>query len=203
MQTTTRWTMVAAVLMLAACGGSNDGTGPGNGGGGGVAGGGGGGGGATFDAQVAGDMVQTIQGGASFGSGTDGQGNTLHMIQLTKSGTTVGGIQFARQGAQGFSGGSYPIADAVNGNPGDGEVIAMFTDQSGGQMNAAFVASGGTLQVTGSSATRVSGTFSFDATGASLANPGATLVVTVSGSFTADKALGAITVTAAQVHAHR
>ncbi len=148
---------------------------------------------------MSGDVVQAIQGGASFGSGTDGQGNTVHMIQLTKSGTTAGGIQFARQGAQGFGSGSYPIADAVNGNPGDGDVVAVLSDQSGGQMNAVFVATGGSLQVTSSSATRVSGTFSFDATGASLVNPGAALAVIVSGSFTADKALGAITVTTSRV----
>jgi hypothetical protein len=194
MQTMTRWTMVAAALALAACGDSNDGTGPGPGGPGGP-----GGGTATFSAQVSGGVQATIGGTASFGSGTDDQGQTLHFIQLVEGGTSPGAmIQFARKGPQGFSAASYTIVDGKNG-VGDGDVVAVLTDKEGNQLTAVFAASGGTLNVTSSSGTRMEGTFTFPAIGAAIANPGAALNVTVTGTFTADKALGSLTVTSAQI----
>jgi hypothetical protein len=194
MQRTTRWTMMAAALVLAGCGGSNDATGPGGGGGGG------GGGTAAFSAQVTGDVQSNIEGTASFGSGTDSAGNTLHMIQLLGTGANAGGkIQFARTGAQGFGAGTYPIFAAGNGAPADGDVVAVLIDQNGPQLNAIFAGSGGSITVTSSSGTKVAGLFTFDATGAVLTNPTATLAITVSGTFTADPALGSLTVTSAQV----
>lgn len=195
MQTMTRWTMVAAALVLAGCGG-NDGTGPGNGGPGGS--------GAAFSADVTGDMQTRIGGTASFGSGTDDNGNTLHLIQLSESGTTSGGlIRFARKGPQGFSAATYAIADGTTGGPADGDVVVVLTDSDGNQMTAVFVGSGGTLKVTSSSGTRMAGSFTFQATGALFANPGNTLAITVTGTFTADQATGAMTVTSAQIRRNR
>ena len=46
----------------------------------------------------------------------------------------------------------------------------------------------------------MAGTFTFPATGAVIANPGSELNVTVTGTFTADKAIGSMTVTSAQIH---
>lgn len=189
MQTMTRWTMVATTLVLAACGGS-DSTGPGGGGGGGAP---------AFNAEVTGDIQTDITGTAFFGSASDGQGQTLHMIRLVESGASAGGvIQLGRLGAAGFEVGSYPISDGSNPQ-GDGDIVAVLTDQQGGQLTAALASSAGTLTITSSSGTRIAGTFTFQATGASLANPGTTLNVGVSGSFTANPMAGRMTVTSLQV----
>ncbi|MFN8652519.1 MAG: hypothetical protein U0133_11485 [Gemmatimonadales bacterium] len=195
MRSTTSWSMLAVALVLTGCGGSSDGTGPG---------GGPGGGSAAFEAQVTGDVQSQISGAATFGSGTDGNGNTLHMIQLSETGSAPGGlIRFARTGAQGFGAGTYPIVDAANGAPADGDVEVFLTDSDGNQLTAMFVGSGGSLKVTSSSGSRLAGSFTFQATGALFANPGNTLAITVTGTFAADQALGAITVTSAEIHRTR
>lgn len=175
------WMTMAATVVLAACGADDGGsTGPGNGGGP-----------TTFSAEVTGDVETSVQGAALFGTQTDETG-TLFGVEMAETGAGESVIQIIRLGGQVPAVGTYAIADALNGSPQDGDFVAMAFDSDNGQPTAIFIGTGGTLEVTSSTATAFKGTFSFDAQGGLFNDPETTLTIKVDGSFHATPAPAAI-----------
>ena len=181
-----KWMVLAAAGMLAACGGDDNGTtGPGNGGS------------RTFSAEVTGDLETSVKGAALFGTKTDEAQGTLFGLEMAETGDGESVIQIIRLGGQIPAPGTYEIKDAINTNPGSGDFVAMAFDSDNGEPTAIFVATGGTLTVTSSTATSFKGTFTFDAEGGLFSDPETTLRINVAGTFhaahaTADLHLNAI-----------
>lgn len=175
-----KYLALAAAVTLAACGDDNGGTGPGNGGGK-----------ASFSADVTGDVETSVKGAALFGVKEDEAQGRLFGVEMAESGAGESLIQIIRIGGAVPANGTYQITDAVNGNPQDGDFVAMAFDSDNGTPTAIFVATGGTLKVTSSSATAFKGTFSFDAQGGLFEDPETTLTIKVAGSFNAGPATGA------------
>lgn len=173
-----KWMALAAVAVLAACGGDDDGsTGPGNGGGP-----------TTFSADVTGDVQTKVKGAALFGTKEDEAQGKLFGLEMAESGEGESVIQIIRIGGAVPANGTYTITDALNGNPQDGDFVAMAFDSDNGNPVAIFVATGGTLKVTSSSANAFKGTFTFDAQGGLFEDPENTLTIKVAGTFNASPA---------------
>lgn len=172
-----RWTALMAATVLVACGGDENGpAGPGNGGA------------TTFSADVTGDVETSITGAALFGQATDPEYGDVFGLELAETGEGESLIQVARVGGAVPAPGSYAIKDAINGSPQNGDFVAMAFDSDNGQPAAIFVATGGTLQVTTSTATAFKGTFSFTAEGGLFSDPETTLTIQITGSFHATPA---------------
>lgn len=167
-----KWMALATVVALAACGGDDDGTGPGNGGGA-----------ASFSADVTGDVQTKVKGAALFGQHDDEAQGKLFGLEMAETGEGESLIQIIRLGGEVPAVGTYQISDAINTEPGNGDFVAMAFDSENGSPSAIFVATGGTLRVTSSSATAFKGTFTFDAQGGLFEDPENTLTIKVTGSF--------------------
>jgi hypothetical protein len=169
---------LAATVVLAACGGDdNGGTGPGNGGA------------SSFSAKVTGDVqIPSVKGAALFGTRADEAQGMLFGVEMAESGAGESVIQIIRIGGAVPAVGTYQIVDALNGNPQDGDFVAMAFDSDNGTPSAIFVGTGGTLKVTSSSASAFKGTFTFDAQGGLFSDPETTLTINVAGSFHATPA---------------
>ncbi|HSB52924.1 MAG TPA: hypothetical protein VLD58_01150 [Gemmatimonadales bacterium] len=171
------WMTLAATVVLAACGGDGNGsTGPGNGGA------------TSFSAEVTGDVQTSVRGAALFGTRADEAQGMLFGVEMAESGAGESVIQIIRLGGEVPAVGTYQIVDALNGNPQNGDFVAMAFDSDNGQPTAIFVGTGGTLRVTSSSATAFKGTFTFDAQGGLFSDPETTLTIKVDGSFHATPA---------------
>lgn len=173
----TKWMTLAAVAVMAtACGGDDDnGNGPGRGNNG------------EFTASVAGDVETEFDGWAYFGEGEDEEGNVGFGLALSEveAGEMNGGvITFVRIGATSLPEGEYALSDAT-GELADGDVVALAIDTEGNQLAAMFLSTGGTLNVTSSSGSRIRGTFEFTASGIVMEDPETQLDVTVEGTFDA------------------
>jgi len=150
---------LALAFLLSSCGGDDDPSGP-NGDPQGTLG--------TFSATFTGDIAATTSGSAIFAS-IQGEGFGLSFTSSTQSAT-------------------FTIARNTSGRPGQGSV--NIGDGSEGDVqgvlyvggvinNVTFVSTSGTLTITSSSASRLQGTFSFQAA------TGASGTTTVTGSFNA------------------
>lgn len=171
----TRWLTLMSAALLAACGGDG-GTGPGNGG-------------PAFVADVTGDLVATLEGDAMFGEFVDPEAGPAFALEMAEPDRSSGGvIQIIRIGAGIPAAGTYPLTDAINGNPGQGSWVAAAYDTDQGQVTGIFAATSGTVTVTSVSQNAYKGTFSFVAEGGLLEDPETTLTITVSGRFTASPA---------------
>ncbi len=172
-----KYLALTAAVVLAACGGDdNGGTGPGNGGK------------AGFSAEVTGDVETSVEGAALFGTKADEAQGLLFGVEMAETGEGESVIQIIRIGGAVPAVGDYQITDALNGNPQNGDFVAMAFDSEDGTPTAIFVATGGTLKVTSSSATAFKGTFTFDAQGGLFEDPENTLTINVAGSFNASPA---------------
>ncbi len=173
-----RWlTLMMVAAMLLACGGDgNGGTGPGNGG-------------PAFAADVTGDVETSIEGDALFGEILDPTAGAVFAVEMSESDPTGGSlIQIMRVG-EGVPGtGTYQLTDAISGTPAEGDWVAAAYDSDNGQLTAIFAATSGTVNVTSVTQNTVKGTFTFDAEGGLLSDPGTTLAITVTGRFTASSA---------------
>lgn len=179
------WMALAATVTLAACGSDDNSTGPGNPGGS-----------SGFTAKVSGDVqVPSVKGAALFGTAVDEAQGEVFGLEMSETGAGGSLIQIVRLGGQVPGVGTYDIKDALNTTPGSGEFVATAFDTENGQPAAIFVATGGTLKVTQSSATAFKGTFTFDAQGGLFSDPETTLNITVEGTFNASPATGAIQIT--------
>lgn len=180
------WMALAATVTLAACGDDNGSTGPGPGNPGS----------SGFSAKVSGDVqVPSVKGAALFGTAVDEAQGEVFGLEMSESGSGGSLIQIVRLGGQVPAVGTYDIKDALNTTPGSGDFVATAFDTDNGQPAAIFVATGGTLKVTQSSATAFKGTFTFDAQGGLFSDPETTLNITVEGTFNASPATGAIQIT--------
>lgn len=184
MRTSMRWLTVATAALAMACGGSDNGsTGPGNGGGN-----------ASFNVDITGDLEAKATGSAAFGTGVDPDAGTVFGIEMTEQ-SNEGTIQLMRLGGTNPGTGTFAISDAWNGNPGNGEWVAVLRSLTPtGDVEAIFVATSGQVKITASSANAVKGTFEFDATGVLLADPNTELNVAATGSFTSGPATGGLQV---------
>jgi hypothetical protein len=167
-----KWTAMAAVMVLAACGDDGNSTGPGNGGGP-----------TSFSAEVTGDVQTKVKGAALFGQRDDEAQGTLFGVEMAETGEGESLIQIIRLGGEVPAVGTYQITDALNTTPGNGDFVAMAFDSENGAPSAIFVATGGTLKVTSSSGSAFKGSFSFDAQGGLFEDPENTLTIKVTGSF--------------------
>jgi hypothetical protein len=173
-----RWAAVMAAATLMACGGS-DSVGPGTGGG------------PAFTATVSGDVQTSIKGDARFGEATDPNSGDIFAVEMSENDSTGGGvIQLIHIGSGVPGAGTYGLADAVNGNPGDGDWVAAAYDTDNGQLTASFAATSGSVKVTRTDNGTYQGTFDFIATGAATADPGTVLTIAVNGKFKAKKVTG-------------
>lgn len=170
----TRWMVLAAAVLAAACGGDGDGgTGPGNGTPG-------------FSANVTGDLQTSFSGDAAYGTVVDPDLGTTFAVEMSEDDLTGGGvIQLIRVGNSTPAPGTYPIIDGMNGTPTDGDWVAVAFDTDQGELTAIFVGTGGQVKVTSVKNGIAKGTFSFDAEGGLMSDPETTLTVKVSGQFTA------------------
>lgn len=175
------WMALAAATVLAACGGDDNSTGPGNGGGA-----------TTFQADVTGDVQTRVTGAALFGQAQDDQYGAVFGVEMAETGAGESVIQIVRLGGAVPAAGTYTIADALEGNPQDGDFVALAFDSDNGEPTAVFVAIGGTIKVTSSSATAFKGTFTFNALGGLFSDPETTLSIKVDGSFHATPATQAL-----------
>lgn len=171
---------MAAVVMLAACGGDgNGGVGPGNGSG------------AGFSADVQGDIETSIKGDALYGTATDPQAGSIFAIEMSEDDSTGGGlIQLIRIGAGMPAVGTYQLTDGVNGTPQEGDWIAAAYDSDHGQLTAIFAATSGSVKVTRNSNGRYEGTFDFIAIGGALSDPTTEMTIAVNGKFNATQSPG-------------
>lgn len=172
-----KWMALAAAMVLAACGGEDGSTGPGNGGGA-----------TTFTADVTGDVETKVTGAALFGQAQDDEYGEVFGVEMAETGEGESLIQIVRLGGAVPAVGSYTIADALDGNPQDGDFVALAFDSENGTPVAVFVGVSGALKVTSSSATSFKGTFTFDAKGGLFSDPETTLTIKVDGSFHATPA---------------
>lgn len=176
----TKWmAMMAAALVLTACGGDgNGGVGPGNGG-------------AGFSADVQGDIETSIKGDALYGTATDPEAGSIFAVEMAEDDATGGGmIQLIRIGAGVPAVGNYQLTDAVNGTPQDGDWIAAAYDSDQGQLTAIFAATSGSVKVTRNSNGVYEGTFDFIAVGGALSDPTTEMTIAVNGKFKATQAPG-------------
>lgn len=169
---------LAMAMFLAACGGDGDGgTGPGNG--------------AAFKADVTGDVETSVQGDALYGEIIDPEAGAAFAVEMSEADPTGGAlIQILKIGAGVPVPGSYALTDGINGMPGDGDWVAAAYDSENGALTAIFVATGGTVKVTDAGNGKFKGTFSFNAEGGLLEDPGTTLKITVKGQFNATEVGG-------------
>ncbi len=174
--------LVAAVVLAACSGEGNGSTGPGTGH-------------PAFTADVTGDVQTSVKGDAKFGNVVDGEtGQEAFAVEMAEDDPTGGAlIQIVRIGNWSPAPGSYPLTDAVHGNPGDGDWVATAYDTDNGQVTAIFAATGGTVKITGVRNGRLQGSFAFDAVGGQLADPNTSMAITVSGQFTANQSVGQCT----------
>lgn len=184
-----RWMALAAAVTLAACGGDGDGgTGPGNGGGA-----------SSFSAKVSGDIeVPSVKGVALFGTVVDEEQGPLFGLEMAEGGEGESLIQIVRLGGQVPTPGTYQISDAINGNPQNGDFMALAFDSDNGEPVAIFLGTGGTLKVTSASDRAFKGTFSFNAEGGLFEDPETTLQIKIEGSFNATPATTGIQLRAAR-----
>lgn len=175
----TRMMVLTAALLVAACGGDSDGgTGPGNGGTPG------------FSADVTGDLQTSFGGSAGYGV-VDEEGGKVFAVEMAESDQTGGGvIQLYRVGGAVPAPGTYQLTDGIDGNPQDGDWLAMAYDTDQGSLTAIFAARTGTVTITSVKNGIAKGTFNFTAEGGLLSDPETTLTVTVKGSFHAQDMTG-------------
>jgi hypothetical protein len=175
----TRWMVLMAAVLAAACGGDGDGgTGPGNGPGNGTPG---------FTANVTGDVQVDLGGQAAYGLVQDPEAGMAFAVEMVEDDETGGGvIQIYRVGGTPQPG-TYNLIDAVNDEPGQGDwfAVAYDTDETG--VIAVFVATGGTVKITSVSNGVAKGTFDFTAVGGLFEDPETELNIHVKGKFTAEE----------------
>jgi hypothetical protein len=172
----TRWMVLMAAVLAAACGGDgNGGTGPGNGTPG-------------FTADVTGDVQVSFGGDAAYGLVQDPEAGLAFAVEMSEDDQTGGGvIQLFRVGNGTPQPGTYQLIDAVNDTPEDGDWFAVAYDTDQGQLTAIFVATGGTVKITSVSNGVAKGTFNFPAVGGLFEDPETELTVNVKGRFTAEE----------------
>ncbi len=171
------WVTLSATVALAGCGDGDGLLGPGSG----VKA-------TSYRAEVSGDVRTRVNGQALFGSWIDDRQQVLFGVEMAETGAGESLIQIVRLGGQVPAEGSYRIVDALNGDPQNGDFVAVAFDSDNGQPAAVFVGTSGTLKVTSSSPTAFKGTFTFDAEGGLFNDPETTLHITVAGSFYATPA---------------
>lgn len=185
-----RWAAVMTVAALAACG-SGDSVGPGAGSG------------PAFTASVSGDIQTSIKGDAKFGEATDPDAGDIFAVEMSEDDSTGGGvIQLIHIGTGSPGTGTYALADAVNGAPGDGDWVAAAYDTDNGQLTASFAATSGSVKVTRADNGTYEGTFDFTATGAAISDPSTPLSITVHGKFKAKPAVGLAARTPSLIRSH-
>ena len=131
---------MAAVVMLAACGGDgNGGVGPGNGSG------------AGFSADVQGDIETSIKGDALYGTATDPEAGTIFAIEMAEDDSTGGGLIF-----QGVAATLGLAAGAFIGRP-DRKGALVYNDEPETRRPFARVLGAGPLGVPGGMGAQVMG----------------------------------------------
>jgi hypothetical protein len=133
-------------------------------------------GGGTFTATVTGDVSASFQGVALFAT----EPGFAFSLVLT-NGDNTHAVAFARNQSSRPAVGQHGIV--ATEEAAQAAFLAGYARQA--EPQAQFVSTGGTMQITSSGSRRLVGTFTFDAVGALVSDPGTELRVTVSGTFDA------------------
>lgn len=168
--------VLAFPLTLAACGGG-DSTGPDNGG---TAG--------SFSVSISGDITDSFDGQAFFGEATDPETSETGWVlwlTSTEAQTTGKAVYFVRQGSRPGTG-THSLANLDDDSLDQGQIGALIFDHTSGSFPVSLFATGGSLVVTNSASSGMSGSFTMQATGVVFDGDEPSEVdVTVTGEFNA------------------
>jgi hypothetical protein len=144
---------------------------------------------ATFTASVSGDLSSEFQGQAFFGEATDPETGDDYWVLILTTGSQNSGqtVYFGRRGARPGNGTSN-LTDIEDSDLDveAGQIFALYLDFTSQQSYGVFASSGGTLTVSESSGSKMTGTFSIQATGTSVQGQTPVEVnVTITGEFNA------------------
>jgi hypothetical protein len=141
-----------------------------------------------FTVEVTGDLDSSVSGSAVHGGGEDSEGADIWVISLTGvDGTGEGiSISFFRYGTRPGTG-DFALEDVTETDIlGSGQWGAFITAMEDGSAIFIGFSTGGTVEITSSSAERLAGTFEFDAVGFDPDLPETEIMVSASGSFDAE-----------------
>lgn len=173
---TTSGIAFALSVVLAACGGG-DSTGPDNGGTTG-----------SFSVSISGDLTDSFDGQAFFGEATDPETSETGWVlwlTSTEAQTTGQAVYFVRQGSRPGTG-THSLANLDDDSLDQGQIGALVFDYTSGSFPVSLFATSGSLTVTSSSSSGMSGSFTMQATGVVFDGDEPSEVdVTVSGEFSA------------------
>lgn len=140
-----------------------------------------------FEVEVTGDLAGSVTGSAVQGAGEDDEGQDIWVISMTGADGTEGiSISIFRYGTR-PSPGSYVFEDVTGSDTfGPGDWGAFITTMDDGLATFIGLSTGGTVEITSSSAEALAGTFEFDAVGFDPDPPYTEYMVNASGSFNAE-----------------